>query len=114
MEDLRAVLERFPGADQVVLHVEDSQNAWDLDLPQRVAPGEDLRQAMEAVVGPGNYFVQVQRRKPPERRAFNREREPRQAPLMNGDGAAMAAEVAIADPVEEEGVEVGAWAEEPM
>ena len=109
MQDLLAVLERFPGADPVVLHVEDAEHAWDLDLPQRVAPGEDLRRAMEEVVGGGNYSVQVQRRKPPERRPFTRERGPQQPPLVN---VGAAADIAIADPMEDGGFEAGVWAEE--
>jgi DNA polymerase-3 subunit alpha len=108
LQDVRAVLERHPGADAVVLHVEDGEHAWDLDLPQRVDPGDDLRHDMEALVGPGNYHVQVQRRKPPERRAFNRERGPQQPELV-----AVAADADMGEPMEDQ-FEVGAGVEERL
>jgi hypothetical protein len=67
---LDGALEGYPGPDQVMLHVEDGDQAWDMELPRRVSPGDELRHAVEEVLGPGTYQVQVVRRKATERRPF--------------------------------------------
>jgi DNA polymerase-3 subunit alpha len=75
IEDLNAVLAQFPGSDAVVLRVDEGSLVTELELPVRVEPGEDLRRAVEAILGPGSYQSEVVRRKAPERKAFTM-REP--------------------------------------
>ena len=70
LRELDAVLERHPGPDQVILHVEDGEQAWDMELPRRVAPGDQLRDAIEAVLGPGSYRGEVVRRRAAERKPW--------------------------------------------
>jgi DNA polymerase-3 subunit alpha len=76
IQDLNALLAQFPGADAVFLRVDEGSLVTELELPVRVEPGEDLRRAVEAILGPGGYQCEVVRRKAPERRSFTpRERQ---------------------------------------
>jgi DNA polymerase-3 subunit alpha len=77
IQDLNAVLAQFPGADAVVLRVDEGSLVTELELPVRVEPGEELRQAVETIFGPGSYHCEVVRRKAPERKTFT-PREPQQ------------------------------------
>jgi DNA polymerase-3 subunit alpha len=70
MEDLDAALALFPGADPVILRVDEGSLVTELELPVRVEPGEDLRRAVETILGPGSYGCAVVRRKAPERKTF--------------------------------------------
>jgi DNA polymerase-3 subunit alpha len=70
LTELNQVLGLHPGGDQVVLHVEEGEQAWDMELPQRVAPGEGLRSAVEAVLGAGSYRCEVVRRRAAERKPW--------------------------------------------
>jgi DNA polymerase-3 subunit alpha len=77
IEELNAVLSHFPGPDSVVMRVDEGSHVTELELPARVTPGEGLRQAVEAVLGPGSYRCEVVRRKAPERKTF----VPRERPV---------------------------------
>ncbi|HEV3234574.1 MAG TPA: DNA polymerase III subunit alpha [Candidatus Dormibacteraeota bacterium] len=70
MTELNGVLELHPGPDQVVLHVDDGEQAWEMELPRQVAPGDELRAAVEAVLGPGTYRCDVVRRRATERKPW--------------------------------------------
>jgi hypothetical protein len=63
-------MEQFPGPDQVMLHVEGGEQAWDMELPRRVTPGDELRAAVESVLGPGSYRADVVRRRATERKPW--------------------------------------------
>jgi DNA polymerase-3 subunit alpha len=77
MQDMNAILDRFPGDDPVVLHIEEADRSWDLDLVGRkVEHTPALTAAIEALLGPRSYEVRVQRRKAPERRVPARSPEP--------------------------------------
>jgi DNA polymerase-3 subunit alpha len=79
LHQLKAVLADHPGPDQVMLHVEEGEQAWDIELPGRVVPGEDLRGAVETVLGVGAYDPQVVRRRAVERKPWvPRDRPPAQ------------------------------------
>jgi DNA polymerase-3 subunit alpha len=67
---LDAAMEQFPGPDQVMLHVEGGEQAWDMELPRRVTPGDELRAAVESVLGPGSYRADVVRRRATERKPW--------------------------------------------
>ena len=77
---LDALLAGFPGGDVVMLHLEDSEQSWDLELPRRVGHGPEVATAVEELLGAGSYRSEVVRRRAPERKAFPRDRE------RNGDG----------------------------
>ncbi|HEV3232578.1 MAG TPA: DNA polymerase III subunit alpha [Candidatus Dormibacteraeota bacterium] len=76
--DLPAVadlLGGYPGPDPVVLHFEDAEQAWELELPGvQVSHSPELAAAVEAMLGPASYRCEVVRQRAPERRPF-RERE---------------------------------------
>ncbi|MDP9325584.1 MAG: hypothetical protein M3O87_03505, partial [Candidatus Dormibacteraeota bacterium] len=46
------------------------EQAWEMELPRRVAPGDELRVAVEAVLGPGSYRCDVVRRRAAERKPW--------------------------------------------
>jgi DNA polymerase-3 subunit alpha len=76
LQDLNHVLSQFPGSDPVMLHIEDRDQEWDLDLPgQQVSHGAALEQAVEELLGRGSYRCQVIRRRS-ERKAKARETAP--------------------------------------
>jgi DNA polymerase-3 subunit alpha len=77
IEDLNAVLAQFPGVDTVTLRVDEGSLVTELELPVRVEPGEELRQAVETILGPGSYHCEVVRRKVLERKTFT-PRQPQQ------------------------------------
>jgi len=70
------VLAQFPGVDTVVLRVDEGSLVTELELPVRVEPGEELRQAVETIFGPGSYHCEVVRRKAPERKSLHPARAP--------------------------------------
>jgi hypothetical protein len=53
-----------------MLHFEDGEKAWDMELPRRVTLGDGLRQAIETVLGEGTYDPRVIRRKAVERKPW--------------------------------------------
>jgi DNA polymerase-3 subunit alpha len=68
---LDELLSRFAGPDAVVLHVDDDDQSWEMELPRRkVAHSTDLMDAVEQLLGSGSYRAEVVRRKAPERRQF--------------------------------------------
>ncbi|MEA2683952.1 MAG: polymerase subunit alpha [Chloroflexota bacterium] len=68
---LDAVLAGHPGEDAVVLHVDDNDQSWDMELTRRkVSHSAELMYAVEQLLGPGSYRAEVVRRKAPERRQF--------------------------------------------
>jgi hypothetical protein len=60
--------------------VDEGSLVTELELPVRVEPGEDLRRAVEAILGPGGYQCEVVRRKAPERRSFTPRERPQPEP----------------------------------
>ncbi|MFN2465143.1 MAG: DNA polymerase III subunit alpha [Candidatus Dormibacteria bacterium] len=69
--ELDGLLSRYPGEDTVVLHVNDNDQLWEMELPRRkVAHSGELMDAVESLLGPGSYRAEVVRRKSPERRQF--------------------------------------------
>jgi DNA polymerase-3 subunit alpha len=70
IQDLNRVLAKFPGADTVVLLVDEGSLVTELELPAQVTPGDDLRQAVETILGPGSYRSEVVRRRAPQRKTF--------------------------------------------
>ena len=70
IQDLNRVLAQFPGIDTVVLLVDEGSLVTELELPAQVTPGEDLRQAVETILGPGSYRSEVVRRRAPQRKTF--------------------------------------------
>jgi DNA polymerase III subunit alpha len=69
--DLDEVLACHPGGDGVVLHVDDLDRSWELDLPRRkVSHSAELMEAVEQLLGAGSYRVEVMRRKAPERKQW--------------------------------------------
>ena len=70
IEELNSVLVQYPGADPVVLHIDEGSRVTELELPVSVANGAELGQAVEAVLGPGSYRCEVVRQRAPERKAF--------------------------------------------
>jgi DNA polymerase-3 subunit alpha len=76
LRQLDEVLQRFPGAEPVVVHVEDVERVWDLDVDWRVRHGAELQAAAEEILGLGSYRCEVVRRRAPERRSWPREKTP--------------------------------------
>jgi DNA polymerase-3 subunit alpha len=77
VRQLDEVLSRHPGADAVVLHVDDADQSWELELPRRkVAHSAELMDAVEQLLGSGSYRAEVVRRKAPERRQFTPRPQP--------------------------------------
>ena len=70
LHQLDELLERHPGADQVIVHVEDGDQAWDLEPSRRVASGEPFREAAEAVLGAGSYRCDMVRKRAAERKPW--------------------------------------------
>ena len=76
LQALGEVIGAHPGPDQVVLHVEDERQTWDLDVPGwSVNPGVDLQLAVDGLLGAGAYTCEVLRRRAPERKQWTREKE---------------------------------------
>jgi len=68
---LDEVLSRHSGGDAVVLHVEDGDRCWDMDLARRqVSHSPELMEAVEQLLGAGGYRAEVVRRKAPERKQW--------------------------------------------
>ncbi len=70
LHQLDELLERHPGPDQVIVHVEDGDQAWDLEPSRRVASGEPFREAAEAVLGAGSYRCDMVRKRAAERKPW--------------------------------------------
>ena len=69
--DLDGVLSGHLGSDGVVLHIDDSDRSWEMDLPRRkVSHSAELMEAVENLLGAGSYRVEVMRRKAPERKPW--------------------------------------------
>jgi DNA polymerase-3 subunit alpha len=81
IDELNAVLLRFPGDDPVILHIDEGQRVTELELPARVAHSAELTDAVEGILGPGSYRSEVLRQKAPERKAW----APREAPAPHSD-----------------------------
>jgi DNA polymerase-3 subunit alpha len=65
------VLCRYPGDDAVVLHVEDADRCWDMDLGRRkVSHSQALMEAVVQLLGAGSYRAEVVRRRAPERKQW--------------------------------------------
>jgi DNA polymerase III subunit alpha len=65
------VLAGYPGQDAVVLHVDDNDHSWDMELTRRkVSHSAELMDAVEELLGSGSYRAEVIRRRAPERRQF--------------------------------------------
>ena len=68
---LDEVLSGYAGEDAIVLHVDDSDHSWDMELTSRkVSHSAELMDAVEELLGSGSYRAEVIRRKAPERRPF--------------------------------------------
>ncbi|MFN2462903.1 MAG: OB-fold nucleic acid binding domain-containing protein, partial [Candidatus Dormibacteria bacterium] len=68
LTELDALLAGNAGADAVVLHVEDGDRCWDMDLlGRRVSHSAELMNAVELALGDGAYRADVVRKKAPER-----------------------------------------------
>jgi DNA polymerase-3 subunit alpha len=71
LTNLDELLSQHPGQDAVVLHVDDDDQSWEMELPRRkVAHSAELMDAVEQLLGSGSYRAEVVRRKAPERRQF--------------------------------------------
>jgi DNA polymerase III alpha subunit len=69
LADVSAIIDRFPGSDPVIVHIEEADRLTDVEVVGRgVAHSAGLEAAIEALLGPGSYRCEVVRRKAPERR----------------------------------------------
>jgi len=71
LTELDGILSRHAGGDAVVLHVEDAERSWDMDLVRRkVSHSQALMDAVEELLGAGSYRAEVVRRRAPERKQW--------------------------------------------